>query len=114
MPGQLPLFVSGDGPSAVGYETSRSNLLAVTSPTVLVTPPLTDEVLPGTRRRRMIDAAIDRGWRVEVRPLQLAELERAELVVVANSLGLSGVSDLDGRPIPMDARLLEVLRGWLD
>jgi para-aminobenzoate synthetase/4-amino-4-deoxychorismate lyase len=108
----LPLFIEEVDGRLLVLETSRSNVAIVGAEGLLVTPPLTEQVLPGVGRRRLLDAALDRGWRVDVRPIELAEFIAARLALALNSLGISGVHSVDGQDCPMDAELLEVLRSW--
>jgi para-aminobenzoate synthetase/4-amino-4-deoxychorismate lyase len=106
----LPLFVSRD----CAWETSRSNIAIVSQAGVVATPPLTDDVLPGVTRRRFLDAAGDRGWRIEIRPVSLADLASARLVVSLSSIrGVSAVSGLDGNRLSVDHAILDDVRGWL-
>ena len=106
----LPLFGRGD----LVFETSRANIAIVPEAGVLATPPLTDDVLPGVTRRRLLDAAGDRGWRVECRPVRRAELVRAQLTVGLSSIsGVVGVRCLDGVRLGLDDGLLGELAGWL-
>ncbi|MCW2524596.1 MAG: putative para-aminobenzoate synthase component [Frankiales bacterium] len=111
----LPLFISAaaDSRRAQFYETSRSNVLFVPAVGVLVTPPLSDQVLPGVSRRRLLDAALDHRWRVEIRPAAVSELLRARLVLSVNALSITGVADLDGQLLTADQDLLGLFRGWL-
>jgi para-aminobenzoate synthetase/4-amino-4-deoxychorismate lyase len=107
----LPLFTDADGAVA---ETSRGNLAVVARPGLLRTPALTDDVLPGITRRRLLDAAFDHGWLVEFGPVAVAELHRGRLTVQLSSIsGVRPVDRLDGRPLAVDAGLLDELRGWL-
>jgi len=110
----LPLFVT-DGPEPCVLETSRSNIAAIPCRGVLVTPPLTEDVLPGVTRRGLLDQAGDRGWRIEIRPLPLAELLAARLVLSLSSIaGAVAVRAVDDRQLEVDAEILEDVGRWLD
>ena len=108
---ELPLFTDAEGAVA---ETSRGNLAVVMRPGLLRTPALTDDVLPGITRRRLLDAALDHGWLVELDRVTVAELPGGRLTVQLSSIGgVRPVDRLDGRQLPLDAGLLAELRGWL-
>jgi para-aminobenzoate synthetase/4-amino-4-deoxychorismate lyase len=107
----LPLFTDCEGAVA---ETSRGNLAVVSAAGVLRTPALTDAVLPGITRRRLLDAAFDRGWQLELGRVEVADLRRGLLTVHLSSInGLVGVDRLDGELLGLDRDLLVELRGWL-
>ena len=107
----LPLFTDAEGAVA---ETSRGNLAVVERAGRLRTPALTDDVLPGITRRRLLDAAFDHGWLVGLGPVAVAELHRGRLTVQLSSIsGVRPVDRLDGRQLALDAGLLAELRGWL-
>jgi para-aminobenzoate synthetase component I len=108
---ELPLFTDAEGAVA---ETSRGNLAVVVRPGLLRTPALTDDVLPGITRRRLLDAALDHGWLVELDRVTVAELPGGRLTVQLSSIGgVRPVDRLDGRQLPVDDGLLAELRGWL-
>jgi para-aminobenzoate synthetase/4-amino-4-deoxychorismate lyase len=107
----LPLFTDDDGRYA--YETSRGNVAHVPRPGVLVTPTLTDDVLPGITRRRLLDAAGDHGWLIELRPVEVTELFGTGLVLSLGSLGISVVQMLDGQRLEVDPEIRARLGGWL-
>jgi para-aminobenzoate synthetase/4-amino-4-deoxychorismate lyase len=104
----LPLFTKGN----LALETSRSNIAIVTGDGVIATPPLTDDVLPGVTRRRFLDAAGDRGWRIELRRIEVGELNLAALVMSLNASGIVSVARLDGRQLHVDHGLLDEFVGW--
>ncbi|MDQ2835930.1 MAG: chorismate-binding protein [Actinomycetota bacterium] len=109
----LPLF-GVVGTDCVG-ETSRGNLAVIARPGVLRTPVLSDDVLPGITRRRLLDAALDHGWRVELGELGVPDLRTARLVVSLSSIsGVLGVERLDGERLGVDDQLRAELAGWLD
>ncbi|HEX4728123.1 MAG TPA: aminotransferase class IV, partial [Jatrophihabitans sp.] len=108
----LPLYLDCDGAVA---ETSRGNLAVVAEAGVLRTPALTEAVLPGITRRRLLDAAFDHGWQLEIGRVDIADLHRGLLTVHLSSIsGLVGVDRLDGQRLGLDRDLLAELRGWLD
>ncbi|MDQ1733631.1 MAG: para-aminobenzoate synthetase / 4-amino-4-deoxychorismate lyase [Pseudonocardiales bacterium] len=106
----LPLFV--DDVAAVVHETSRSNIAVVSVEGVLCTPALGDDVLPGITRRRLLDAAGDRGWVIRLGPVLISDLLAGRLVLSLNSGGIVAVESLDGRPLTIDNELLAEIRGW--
>jgi para-aminobenzoate synthetase/4-amino-4-deoxychorismate lyase len=107
---ELPLFI---GPNSTVLETSRSNIAIVVQPGVILTPQLSDDVLPGITRRRLLDAAADHGWQVDIRDLGLGELYQARLILNLSSTGIVGVGQLDGKLLSVDDQLLTEIRGWL-
>jgi branched-subunit amino acid aminotransferase/4-amino-4-deoxychorismate lyase len=88
-------------------EGSRSNL-ALVLPEGIFTPPESEGCLPGTVRRRLLEAGA-----VRERPLSLEDLARGNGLLLMNSLiGVLPVSRIDGREIPVDpkaARLRDLL-----
>jgi para-aminobenzoate synthetase/4-amino-4-deoxychorismate lyase len=95
-PGELVLAVDLDGHV---LETARAAVL-VELGGVLVAPPLDGRILPGTARARVLAAARAAGRPVAERPLALAELARADAVLLANALrGVERAVALDGRPL---------------
>ncbi|WP_439815845.1 aminotransferase class IV [Zavarzinia sp. CC-PAN008] len=74
-------------------EASAANLFAVVDGR-LVTPPVDDGALPGTRRALLLERGA-----VEQRLLP-ADLAQAQEVFVANALTLRAVASLDGPPLP--------------
>jgi para-aminobenzoate synthetase/4-amino-4-deoxychorismate lyase len=115
----LPLFTSPvadrqpGAPEALFYETSRSNVAFVPRSGLLVTPPLSEQVLPGISRRRLLDAALDHGWLVEIRDCRVCELRAARLVLSVNSLGLNSVDCLDDEILMLDEELFFDVSSWL-
>ena len=78
-------------------EGARSNLLVVLDDGIF-TPPLDDGCLPGTVRRRLLEAG-----EIAERPLVPEDLEGAREILLTNSLiGVLPVGRLDGRKIPVD------------
>lgn len=90
-------------------EGSRSNL-ALVLPEGVLTPPATDGCLPGTVRRRLLEAG-----EIRERPLSPADLASAGEVLLMNSLiGVLPVSRIDQWEIPVGKtanRLREILEG---
>lgn len=108
----VPLFSTDSGGVA---ETSRGNIAIVSVPGVLRTPVLSDDILPGITRRRLLDAAQDRGWRIELGRIGFDELEAARLVLSLSSIsGAVGIQRLDDVRLGLDHDLLDQLRSWLD
>jgi branched-chain amino acid aminotransferase len=96
-------------------EATTSNLFALVEGRV-VTPPLSDGLLPGiTRARQLRLFRESRRCDVAEESLSPAVLRRAEAVWLTNAIvPVSAVGSLDGEPIPMTPRgkdLLEWLRG---
>lgn len=84
-------------------ETGDSILEGPTSTVILAngrtlrTPPTTMGILPGTTQYALFRAAEKAGWSVKVEPIQVAELHRADLVVLASSVRkITRVHTLDG------------------
>jgi branched-chain amino acid aminotransferase len=88
-------------------EGSRSNL-ALILPEGIFTPPESEGCLPGTVRRRLLEAGA-----IREHPLSLEDLARGSGLLLMNSLiGVLPVSQIDGREVPVDpeaARLRELL-----
>jgi len=113
--GSWPLFteVDPDG-RELALETSRGNLAVICQAGQLRTPALGENVLPGITRRRLLDAALDRGWPVVLGPVPLDELRGARLVLSLSSIrGIAAVGALDGRQLAVDQALLAEIGGWL-
>jgi branched-chain amino acid aminotransferase len=66
----------------------------------MVTPPVSDGVLPGTVRRRLLERLA-----IAEASLTPADLEQADEVVSTNSLGVRRVSVLEGRILPQGREL---------
>jgi para-aminobenzoate synthetase/4-amino-4-deoxychorismate lyase len=113
--GSWPLFVerAPDG-RELALETSWGNLAVICRAGVLRTPELGEDVLPGITRRRVLDAALDRGWPVELGPVLISEVRSARLVLSLSSIrGIAAVGSLDGCPLAVDQALLAEIGGWL-
>lgn len=79
--------------------TSASNVFIVAG-AELITPPVSDGVLPGVTRGLLLDRAPGCGLQPVERTLALADLHRADAVLTTNSVRLiSPVASLDGRPL---------------
>ena len=113
--GSWPLFTEpGPDGAELALETSRSNLAVICRDGVLRTPVLAENVLPGITRRRLLDAALDRGWPVLLGPVLLSEVRDARLVLSLSSIrGAAVVESLDGNRLDVDTALLAELSGWL-
>jgi para-aminobenzoate synthetase/4-amino-4-deoxychorismate lyase len=109
---ELPLFVNGNGSSAIIAETSRSNIAVIEASGRLATPALSEDILPGVTRRRLLDAALDRGWPVRLGTVTVGDLLTGRLVLSLSSSGIVGVGSLDGRRLDLDHQLLAELRSW--
>lgn len=99
-----------------GYaiEGAASNLFAVIDG-VLVTPPKSNDILPGITRDLVVEIAQANGMALEERNISLQELYRAEEVWVTNSprevlpiVILDGRKVGDGQPGPVWARMNEL------
>lgn len=114
-PGSWPLFTEpGPDGELLAVETSRSNLAVICPAGVLRTPPLTENVLPGITRRRLLDAAFDRGRPVVLGPVPVTDVLGARLVLSLSSIaGVAAVDFLDGVRLEADQALLEEIAGWL-
>ena len=113
--GSWPMFVdtAPDG-RELALETSRGNLAVICQAGVLRTPALGEDVLPGITRRRLLDAARDRGWPVVLGPVSVAEVRSARLVLSLSSIrGVAAVGALDGDRLAIDQALLAEIGGWL-
>ena len=109
--GPAAVFATADGGVA---ETGTANLVLIPAEGVIRTPVLSGDVLPGVTRRRFLDAALDRGWQVELGRVDFAELHTARLVLALSSLReLVLVDRLDGVRIEVDQRLFELVSRWL-
>lgn len=76
-------------------EGARSNVIVGVGGGELVTPPLADGCLPGTVRRRLLEAGL-----VQERSIGLEELRDARELLLTNSLiGVLAVGRIDGREL---------------
>jgi para-aminobenzoate synthetase/4-amino-4-deoxychorismate lyase len=112
--GSWPLFTEPGPDGELVLETSRSNLAVVCRAGVLRTPVLGESVLPGVTRRRLLDAALDRGWPVVLGPVRLSDVRAARLTLSLSSIrGVAAVEVLDRECLDVDRPLLAELGGWL-
>lgn len=94
--GALPLFTDGE----FVLETSRGNVFAVENET-LITPPLTDAILPGITRRLVLDAAFDLGLPVLIEPLSLDRIHACDGLFTTSAISeLTHIRRLDDKPLP--------------
>jgi branched-subunit amino acid aminotransferase/4-amino-4-deoxychorismate lyase len=93
-------------------EGTRSNVFAVVDG-ALVTPPVDGRCLAGVTREALIEAAIDCGTELQIRPLHIKE-EFAEFYVSSTLKELTGVDQLNGAPAagtgPVGSRVLAAFR----
>jgi len=83
-------------PDGFLLEGTRSNVFAVVDG-ALVTPPVDGRCLPGVTRAALIQAAIDCGTEIQIRPLQMKEAF-TELYVSSTLKELTPVAQLNGAP----------------
>lgn len=81
-------------------EASTSNVFCLKDE-ALVTPPLSDSILPGITRHLVIELAEQHGLGVEERPVSVSDLSASDTVFVSSSTrGLVAISRLDpGGPV---------------
>jgi para-aminobenzoate synthetase/4-amino-4-deoxychorismate lyase len=92
----LPLFTDGE----FALETSRGNVFAVEND-ALITPPLTDAILPGITRRLILDAAFDIGVPVLIEPLSLDRIHSCDGLFTTSAISeLTHIRRLDDKPLP--------------
>ena len=82
--------------------TSVGNVFVLIGDT-LATPPVTDGIVPGIARRVLLDTCDDLGLEGLERSLSLADLERADEVIVTNSLRLLAPVRAIGRKVRVSA-----------
>jgi branched-chain amino acid aminotransferase len=89
--------------------TSMANLFALRAG-ILVTPPVSDGVLPGVTRKLIVTLAPGLGLAVAERSLAPEELVEAEAVFATNSVRLmSPVTHIDGTPLPHPLAVADAL-----
>jgi branched-subunit amino acid aminotransferase/4-amino-4-deoxychorismate lyase len=99
-------------PAGHVLEGAVSNVFAVLDGTV-VTPSLSQNVLPGITRAVVLERCAALGIPVRERPLGRDELRDAEVFVTGSVQEVVRIGTLDGEPLPdrgMAARLLEAYR----
>jgi branched-chain amino acid aminotransferase len=105
------LMLTHDGHVA---EASSANLFMVQDG-VVITPPVTDDVLVGVTRDCVIEMVKQKGWPQEVRRIDRSELMAAdEAFLCGTGVQIAPVSSIDGRQIG-DGQLGEMtkaLQGW--
>jgi branched-chain amino acid aminotransferase len=80
-------------------EATAANLFLLIDGQAL-TPPVTDGALPGIRREILLERGI-----LRERSLTLADLDRAEEMMLGNSLSLRPVIAVEGRELPLPQKL---------
>lgn len=99
-------------PAGHVLEGAVSNLFAVVGDAV-VTPPLSQNVLPGITRAVVLERCAALGIPLRERPLGRGELSGNEVFVTGSVQEVVRIGTLDGEPLPdggMAARLLEAYR----
>lgn len=122
--GYLDNILAAQGARAKGYDdallvNNAGRLACATAANVflsvdggLVTPPVTDGVLPGIMRGRVLDRCAAEGFACTERSLTLDDIAEAQAVFLTNSLiGIRMVSEIDGHAY--DGALPEVLSALL-
>jgi branched-chain amino acid aminotransferase len=90
------LVMTADGHASEG---SAANLFVVRDG-VLLTPPVTDDILEGVTRKAIIDIATDEGIAVEVRSIDRSELYIAdEMFLCGTGVQVSPVIEIDHRKV---------------
>jgi len=86
-------------PDGHASEGSAANLFVVREG-VLITPPVTDDILEGVTRKAIIDLATDEGIAVEVRSIDRSELYVAdEMFLCGTGVQVSPVIEIDHRKV---------------
>jgi branched-chain amino acid aminotransferase len=115
------LMLTGDGHVA---EASSANLFMVQDG-VVITPPVTEDLLVGVTRDCVISMVRQRGWEMEVRQVDRSELLAAdEAFLCGTGVQIAPVTSIDGRqlgqgePGPVTQKLqewyLRIVRGEVD
>ena len=90
------LVLTSDGSAS---EASAANLFMVRDG-VLVTPPVTDDILEGVTRKAIIELARDEGIPVEIRSIDRSELYIAdEMFLCGTGVQVSPVIEIDHRAV---------------
>jgi branched-chain amino acid aminotransferase len=86
-------------PDGHASEASAANLFMIRDG-VLITPPLTDDILEGVTRAAIMELARDEGLPVEIRSIDRSELYVSdEAFLCGTGVQISPVRELDHRPI---------------
>ncbi|HET9435615.1 MAG TPA: branched-chain amino acid transaminase [Candidatus Limnocylindrales bacterium] len=86
-------------PDGHASEASAANMFVVRDG-VLLTPPVTDDILEGVTRRAMFELAAANGYQVEVRSIDRSEIYVAdEMFLCGTGVQLSPVVELDHRKV---------------
>ena len=110
-------------PDGHASEASAANLFMIRDG-VLITPPLTDDILEGVTRAAIMELARDEGLPVEIRSIDRSELYVSdEAFLCGTGVQISPVRELDHRPIgsgsvgpitrQVRARYFDAVRGRL-
>jgi para-aminobenzoate synthetase/4-amino-4-deoxychorismate lyase len=105
--GSVPLYRDADGSL---LETAAGSLFVVGSGDGLVTPPLTDQVLPAVARTAVLDAAMDHHLEVSIRRIHRDELMRSAAFTVSTASGVSVVTAVNKVSLPRADALVSLLR----
>ena len=105
--GSVPLYRDADGSL---LETAAGSLFVVGSGYGLVTPPLTDQVLPAVARTAVLDVAMDHHLEVSIRRIHRDELMRSAAFTVSTASGVSVVTAVNQVALPRADALASLLR----
>jgi branched-subunit amino acid aminotransferase/4-amino-4-deoxychorismate lyase len=105
--GSVPLYRDADDSL---LETAAGSLFVVGSGDGLVTPPLTDQVLPAVARTAVLDAAMDHHLEVSIRRIHHEELMRSAAFTVSTAYGVSLVTAVNQVALPRSDALVSLLR----
>ena len=90
------LVLTSDGHAS---EASAANMFVVRDG-ILLTPPVTDDILEGVTRKAVLELAKDLGFEVEVRSVDRSEIYVAdEMFLCGTGVQVSPVIELDHRPV---------------
>jgi branched-chain amino acid aminotransferase len=90
------LVLTADGHAS---EASAANMFVVRDG-ILLTPPVTDDILEGVTRKAVLELAKDLGFPVEVRSVDRSEIYVAdEMFLCGTGVQVSPVIELDHRPV---------------
>jgi branched-chain amino acid aminotransferase len=90
------LVLTADGHAS---EASAANMFVVRDG-LLLTPPVTDDILEGVTRKAVIELATDLGFPIEVRSIDRSEIYVAdEMFLCGTGVQVSPVIELDHRPV---------------